>query len=85
MSIRIIGVDAPNGVMLCNCDLCSRKDHEPAEWFVISESEAQKLVIAVENGHSHEVICLLKRQPWWDSMTAGVRARRHLRPDSYSW
>jgi hypothetical protein len=35
----------------------------PARWFVVTGDEARKLVVAVQNGHSYELVCILKRQP----------------------
>lgn len=46
---------------------------EPALWLVLKESEARKIVRALENGHAYEVVAILKNQPWWDNLSAAVR------------
>ena len=46
---------------------------EPALWLVLKESEARKIVAALENGHAYEVVSILKRQPWWADLSFTVR------------
>jgi hypothetical protein len=50
---------------------------EPALWLVLKESEARKIVAALETGHAYEVICILKTQPWWVELSAAVRNLRY--------
>jgi hypothetical protein len=59
------------------------RDGEPAMWLVLKESQARKIVAAAENGRAHQVVDLLKLQPWWPEVCAGVRMLRHLKPLGY--
>jgi hypothetical protein len=50
---------------------------EPALWLVLKESDARKIVTAVEKGHAYETIAILKNQPWWSELAAAVRRQAY--------
>ncbi len=50
---------------------------EPALWLVLKESEARKMVNALEKGHAYEVVAILKSQPWWPELSAATRGLAH--------
>jgi hypothetical protein len=50
---------------------------------VISETEARRLVAAIDNCWPSDVIAIIQRQPWFREIRAGIRATRHLKPVSY--
>jgi hypothetical protein len=72
------GEDIPQAI-----DVHDDNAGEPALWLALKESEARKIINAVEKGHAYETIAILKRQPWWTELAASVRKLRHLEPDGY--
>jgi hypothetical protein len=50
---------------------------------VISESEARRLVTAIENCWPSDAMSIIQRQPWFREIRAGIRATRHLKPTDY--
>jgi hypothetical protein len=50
---------------------------DPALWLVLKESEAKKIVAALENGHAYEVVAILKSQVRWPELSAAVRGLRY--------
>jgi hypothetical protein len=61
----------------------------PAGWpiadacVITSETEARRLVTAIEDCRVSDVIAIVKRQPWFEEIRAGVRTTRHLKPLAY--
>ena len=73
-------MDTPNTCELCHepefCQRCMpmpRNDGEPAVWVVLKESDARNIVAATEKGEAYRAIEILKKQPWWPEICAGVR------------
>lgn len=50
---------------------------------ITSETEARRLVVAIDDCRVSDVIAIVKRQPWFASVLAGVRKTRHLKPLEY--
>jgi hypothetical protein len=50
---------------------------------VMSESEARRLVTAIDNCWPSDAIAIIQRQPWFREIRAGIRATRHLKPTDY--
>ena len=50
---------------------------------VMSESSARALVTAIDNARHIDAIAIIQSQPWYKDVRAGIRATRHLKPESY--
>jgi hypothetical protein len=50
---------------------------------MMRESEARRLVTAIDNCWPSDAIAIIQRQPWFREIRAGIRATRHLDPKGY--
>jgi hypothetical protein len=52
-------------------------------YVVMTEDEARRLVVAIDNCWPSDVMAIIQRQPWFKDIRAGVRTTRHLKPNDY--